>query len=212
MHFGPRTSFMTVVALLAFIMAVPATMTSDDDPDLTATLSLAGRFSTAHACPVSPEWALTAAHVTDPKPFDPEARLIPYRFENYEGEVGLASPQSVFASSDIGWLHLSNPVTRFYEIGSKPAKGDKVHWINFKTNRNNFHEMEGMSAEVVNSVAGILYLKGDEPKPGASGGCVLDSNGYLVGIMSGVWTNEDNRKVGEVVGVWDPWTPVIPEV
>jgi hypothetical protein len=203
---------MTVVALLAFVMAVPATITSGDDPDLTATLSLAGRFSVAHACPVSPEWALTAAHVLDPRPFEPKAPLVPYRFESYRGEEGLAQPQSVLASSDLGWLHLNVKVSKFYTYGPKPVKGDKVYWVNLKTNRDNFHEMDVVDAEVVNVVAGLIFTKGTEPKPGASGGCLLNVDGELVGIVSGVWTNEDYRRVGDFVGVFAPWTPETPKV
>jgi hypothetical protein len=203
---------LAVTWIVVFFLAIPAALTSDDAPDMYGNIALKGRFASAHACAVSPNWALTAGHVLDPRPFNKEVALLAYRFEAYGGESGLAMPQSIYTSSDLGWLRLNVPVARYYKMATeRPEIDDKVYFVVYKLKRNVFHQPKLRDAKIVNISAGHIFTKGDDPEPGSSGGCLLNRAGELIGIVTSRYTGNSGNFVGGHVGVYGKWSPEIPE-
>jgi hypothetical protein len=192
---------------------------ADNDPpegvDTDAMLALIGRHSVAHACPVSENMALTAAHVIDLKWYDPDFALVPYRFQNEYGEDGLAIPRYVVTSSDFGFVELQQPVSHFFPVAtSAPNIGDMVWWVEFELrNKKEAFFQNVRSAKIVNVVAGTIYTD-RSPMPGASGGCLLNESNEVLGVVSRAWMfsrTYGKYEVGDFTGVYPPWTPEIPD-
>lgn len=79
------------VLLLGFAgcASVPVRSPEPTQPDMDGVLRLIGRFSTAHACPYGDgRYALTAAHVIDPRPFDLSVPAFAVRWSDGNGHSG----------------------------------------------------------------------------------------------------------------------------
>jgi hypothetical protein len=189
------------VVLLAFTMAVSAVAGPPETVDADKVVALVGRFAIAHACPISENYALTAAHVTDVRWFDNDFALVPYRYENGYGEYGIAKPAGVFSSSDIGWLHFPSGVSHFRIASTRPLIGDKVYWVEFNlSNKRKAITPKVEDGKIVNIVAGTIYID-RAPVVGASGGCLLNA---------GKIGSSNTYNVGAIVGIYPPWTPDLP--
>src|SRR5690349_8340059 len=98
---------MLIASLMLLAAAPPA-------PDTSAILRLIGRFGSAHACPIAADVALTAAHVSDMRPFDKEVPLWPARFEG-GGATGVVDATKVWPETDLGTMKPRRPFVRWYE-------------------------------------------------------------------------------------------------
>src|SRR5262245_19870347 len=65
-----RLAVVIPMALVAACVPASSRIEAPAAPDTSGVLRLVGRFSSAHACPISESLALTSAHVTDLRPFD----------------------------------------------------------------------------------------------------------------------------------------------
>jgi V8-like Glu-specific endopeptidase len=210
----PKIKFSFLFTLMAVMLGTTAGISGDTEIDMDGVLHLVGRHSVGHACPVAPHFALTAAHVTDPRWFDSDFNLIPYRFDNDRGDYGLAIPRGVMGEVDLGWVEVTpNPVEPYAVAEHAPAIGDKVYWIGYNIRkRKQAFETERYESEVQLVRAGHIFTK-DSPQPGASGGCVFNASGEVVGIVVAGWGigNPYKTNIGEAVGVWGEWMPSLPK-
>ncbi len=206
---------LVILALLA-TLAAPA-FAGDPEVDTGGILRLVGRFSMGSACPVLTEghhagvYALTNAHNTDLRPFD-DVPLYPYRWQNNYGDSGVAFPQSVFTSHDLSWVRLTPPPRMVYTIAAnRPSPGDRVYWseFNFKSRKKAMAPVY-RKAKVLRTVAGHIVID-KTPNPGASGSCVLNEAGEVVGIIAFAVRVGDTSHVGLAVGVWGDWEPELPK-
>jgi hypothetical protein len=210
--------YLSVIGTMLFALVMASPTEADDERvyDSGAVLALVGRHAIAHACPVGPQHALTAAHVTDIRWYDDDAPLVPYRYENENGEFGLAVPLSVYTASDTGWVRLSSALSMWYRYADGPPEiGSRVYWVEYDVhNKKNALKAKYEDAKVINVVAGNIFVD-RAPIPGSSGGCVWNENGEIVGIVSAAWKiSKDYRSdfnVGAFVGVYSPWGPDIPK-
>lgn len=179
------------------------------EPDTSYVLRLVGRFGLGHGCPVNGV-ILTAGH--NVQPFASAARsslqLVGFSWEDSAGNRGYARGVNVHAARDLGVLHVTSGRPRYYELASQaPELGDAVSWREYdrsRTERAYFGALRW--AQLVNSVAGHLVLS-RPPTHGASGTCVFDSAGDVVGVVSWRDTLQSGEGVAFVVSVVPPWWP-----
>lgn len=162
-------------------------------PDLTGIMRVTGRFTLASACPVGPRRVVTSAHVIDPLPFDPNAKLSPVKFQ-HGNRIGILMPINVERHRDIGEMELMEgepDLDMWYEIADTyPQAGDTI-WLSgwdWRSKRDAFANRT-FTAKVLRVVAGVIIFD-PAGEPGTSGSCVLNSDGKVVGI------NEFGKSVG----------------
>jgi len=188
-----------MLALLMLLAAAP------EPPDTSAILRLIGRFGAGHACPIEAEVALTAAHVPDVSPLDREVPLWPYRFEG-GGTVGVVEPQGVMSAVDLAVMRPQQPFARWYKRASEPpAVGERLWLLAYDwRSRKAIYADRVMSGRVLRVVAGHIML--DEEVPGgASGSCVLNEAGDVVGVVTWGQRTEDQRTAAVAAAVFGEW-------
>lgn len=173
------------------------------EPDLSAVLSLVGRFGIAHACPVSPTLALTAAHVVDLRPFDSGVQAWPYVWSDRRGNVGMVAPSGLSDSRDLALLRTSKPFPAPYRIASgAPLPGTLVWVLGFETrSARHAYGPRVWAFKVLRVVSGHLVLDG-HGTPGSSGSCALNAAGEVVAINIGSLPLDEDGAAGIAVGVW----------
>ena len=191
-------------ALLA-LLAMVAAGDSQRVPDTSKILSLSGRMSAAHGCPVAPWLVVSNAHVFDFVPTNTEFPLISYRAESpsWSGEV-----KGIWTSwaADYALGAPSTDLPGFYPLAKEaPKPGERLWWIGYdwKNTRRAF-ERKVMSGEVVRDFAGSIVID-EKTFPGSSGSCVLNANGEAVGIIMGTMELDNSDVVTVAVGLWGPW-------
>jgi hypothetical protein len=176
-------------------------------PDMGGVMAAVGRFTMGSACPVGPDLILSAAHLTDLRPFDPEAGLIPYPWSNDAGESGLMVPVRIMSVHDLAQFVPVDPMVRYYRIATEAPKiGETLWWQEycFDSKKCAF-ERENKSSVVTRLISGHVILK-EELEGGASGSCVLNARSEVVGVVSfGKPLNFLAGEVGGVVAVYGDW-------
>src|SRR5574341_1302421 len=175
-------------------------------PDTRASLMLSGRFAVvASACAVEGV-VLTNAHVVDVRPFDLAFPLSELRFESAMGDRGIIGPLRGLAFTDLAVVTTSTPLTHFARVAAaEPAPGEAVWWaLPSWQSRKRMLERTIVSGRVLRSWAGTLVID-RETESGASGGCVFNGSGEVVGLVT--WGSEarDQREATMAVGLWGPW-------
>jgi S1-C subfamily serine protease len=177
-------------------------------------LSVIGRFTIAHACPVETaggRFLLTNAHVVDERPFDATIGAFPVRWSDGSGNEGLAVPERVLVSVDLAFLHVtesSGPIARWYPIAAfAPSTGDRVSVLGYRwEGRDHVLEQRRVTAKVTRVVAGhAVYDEG--ARPGSSGSCVLNDRDEVVGVNAWQIPAGLGEAVGVAVGIWGIWAP-----
>ena len=180
-------------------------------PDMDAVISLMGRHASGHACPIAEHLALTAAHVVDPRPFDPTVPVSPADWSNGLGRSGALLPVSVARDRDLALMRSEQPFGAFYPISRQaPVAGQAVYALAFDwRKRQDMLAPRVLSLEVLRVVARMIVTT-PEYYPGASGGCLLNASGEVLGIVAWGMESDDGREVGLAVGVWGESFEAIP--
>jgi hypothetical protein len=173
-------------------------------PDMTGILRLQGRFASAHACPIGPELALTSAHVGDMRPFDKDVALLPFRWSDGDGHGGVLDPVAVSMAEDLAaYKPREGQFARYYAVASAPPEPGTRLWLlgfDWRNGRDAFAPRV-LEATVVRVVAGTVVLNKTAWR-GASGSCVLNAEGEVVGIVRSLHEMENGQAVTAAVGVW----------
>jgi hypothetical protein len=212
--FLPIPRLMTIFTLIVVMLGTSAVMSSDSEVNMDGVLMLAGRHNLGHACPLDENYALTAAHVIDIRPFDKGQPLYPFRYETLSGDIGIAVGGLAYASADIGWMKLSSPVSIVYPMAkSAPKREDKVFWLEYEMDdKKKAFESKRKEAKVLRSFSGQVVFD-EAPEGGASGGCLFNESGEVVGIVSSAWaigSFSTRHTTGMATGVWGEWALEIP--
>lgn len=173
-------------------------------PDPAGVLRLFGRLGGAHACPVGPTVALTAAHVVDPHWWDNTVHPLPMRYSDGRGNGGILLPIMVDRSRDLAAMTpQGKPFEVWYPIvASAPALGERV-WAfgyDFRRERNAYAPRTFLMG-VLRTVATHVVLA-PAVASGTSGSCVLNSRGETVAIIAWGLSTEDGGQAVGAVGVW----------
>lgn len=168
-------------------------------PDTSHSLILAGYDGIAHACPIGPKVALTAYHVAMGRMTSRFGEPGPskYAASAEDGFTGFASVLSASDTMDLAIVRLEAIVEApgaFYAISeNSPRPGESVYFLDFKRKKWLAFQEKLIRAQVVTVLPRHLILS-DFPQGGASGGCVWNSSGEVVGIISGRLDLEDMRE------------------
>ena len=155
-------------------------------------IALIGRYGAAHACAVE-GYVITAAHVAEDVQIV-EGRFvktqIPYVAEDpATGQVGLATLRQSNDYVDLAILDLT--IEPLYFKKGEVAVGDRVRWIEY-----DFHLVKGAYAPVVRdaqvvNLRALQIIMDRAPERCASGPCLFNADGDVVGIISGFHPMED---------------------
>lgn len=189
--------------LAAVLLSVSAISSADPiPPSLSGVVSVSHRFGMAQACPVTPDLAITNAHVIDPFPLVREAPFIRVRWNG-----GYLSPVSGSWSEDLAVVSRSgDPFPMVYSLASSaPALGEQVWWGGYDWSKpSKALRFRVFTGRVVEVRAGVFSLD-TETSGGTSGGCVLNAAGEVVGIIAWGKEMENQSSAAFAVSVWGRW-------
>lgn len=206
-----RLAVVGVAAMLSMGCAHTVTSKPQIGPDMSGMLRLGTRFGAAHACPISPTLALTSAHVVDPRPLDPTAPMFgALATTEFEAAKVPAKPVLTYPGRDLALLY-GRFVRHFPIAAAAPEPGLPLYAMGYNY-ANSAHAFESRvnRLEAVRSLGGRLFLKGDDPRPGSSGGCVVNALGEVVAVIEGHMLMDNGDKVVLAVEVWGEtfeWEP-----
>ena len=210
----PRVRLKIVFTAFAVFMGTSAAISGDSELNMDDVIQVVGKYATGHACPLSPDTALTAAHIVDIRWMDPDFNLVATRISNRNGKEGVMLPAGVNSEVDLGWVKIGPGEWPFYEIAeTAPAIGEKIYWVeyNLKKKKKAF-QPHSREAKVINNVAGHLFTDG-APTGGASGGCAFNADGKVVAIVVAGWNigSVRNTNVGMFSSIYGYWLPELPD-
>ncbi|HLC23986.1 MAG TPA: serine protease [Dehalococcoidia bacterium] len=172
---------------------------------LSLSLALIGRFGLAHSCPVD-GLVLTAAHVAVHRDMFGNETPNSYLWE--QGPInGLLTGYVPLASRDLAQLLPDSeslpPMASRADSG--PSQGESVYWQQFNMVSDPMRQ-EIQRGRVTDIGPGHFAFE-PEPKDGASGGCIFNETGEVLGIV--VWSLGDNSlsRDGVAVTLTGQWWP-----
>jgi len=211
----PRPEIKFIFTALIVMLGTVAGISGETEVNTDGVLELSGRFSVAHACPVSDTYVLTAAHVTDLRPNDRNFPLYPYRFSNQSGDYGIAIPVSVFTEVDLGWMRVRKPLTHYYKMSERtPKVDDEITWVDYNFDKKGKALQPDIRTARIVTISAGHFIVDDGPVSGSSGGCVWNEYGEVIGIVSSAWTIGSNYKpnAGGMAAVYGEWMPEFPKM
>jgi hypothetical protein len=154
----------------------------EDHSDMNGVMALLSMESIGHACPVDGV-VYTAKHNV----YDVEARkptMRGFSWEDGYGNKGVVHTGDTNDYYDLAKLAVPTGTPVYYERGEDPEIGDEVRWVEFSQEKEEVCQPEVKTGRVMSSLAGYIFID-TPPIPGASGGCLIDSEGKAVGMI--VW-------------------------
>ena len=198
--------------LLSFVMACGGKQIkfSDAAPRLEVklneqnTIRVIGNHGVASACAVN-GYVITAGHVVAPFTYYPGLyrEMVGYAWSDYNEppKQGYFTPGAVSPFRDIGVIFPDedgdNPFQHKLST-SALQPGDHLRWIEYDRGDDYFKCKEA-SGTVIRLIAGHIMIDG-EATQGASGTCVFNDQGTVVGIIS--WGINGTTVVINLTGRW----------
>jgi hypothetical protein len=163
------------------------------------TLAIFTAYSFGHGCPIKDMGILTALHVVQPRL---GYRLSSATWSDASGQVGYADPIGPLPFADIAFLMpVGRAVPTYLPIG-KANVGDRVYYWEFSyINRAEALRAEMKPATLLRKVGGHLIVD-NPPDEGASGSCIVNASGEVVGVVVWGMVMNDGRTIG--IGVEIP--------
>jgi hypothetical protein len=147
-----------------------------------------------HACPVEGQ-VITARHVM----WSEQHKTFLMGSWSSQGARGGAEVSGAALALDLVRLTLYGGTVPYLSLGESPKPDDKVYWFeyDFRT-ASNAYRARRRAGKVLRAVAGHLILDSN-PVGGASGSCLLDAQGNVVGIVIATMDTDDGGAVGVAI-------------
>lgn len=202
---------MSKILILAAVLASCSTRAVDlgrpARADTTCTLRLVGRTGLAHGCAVD-KLIITAAHVANPFYGNPALsdHLAGYAWSDTAGNSGYLMGVAANVYRDVGVLSVASGAPVYCRRATEePRAGELLRWIEYNSGKlAGAYAPKLRHASLLRTVSGHLILD-QPPERGASGSCVIDSAGLVVGIVSWTAPATSTKNVAFVVSVSGPW-------
>lgn len=177
-----------LTCFISLLLLFPAIVIPDDVPNTKGVITLINN-GFGHACPCDGK-VYTAGHVVEPGYGKEELRA--FTWEDGYGNGGKAEGKSRDDYRDLATLDLKGGPSIYYpRARTLPEEKDKVYWEEFE---NNSYLSKVQDADVMYLKAGYIFFD-KQPNPGASGSCLFNSMGEVVGIV--VWGfYKDGKRFG----------------
>ena len=147
-----------------------------------------------HACPVN-GYVITAAHVV----WDEERKTyVRVAWSDGAGSEGLGEVAAIHPALDLVVLQTEGGAIKFLPAG-QIAVGERVYWFeyDFRTRKNALRARRRFAT--VLRVVAQHYILDDMPIAGASGSCLLNEQGQVVGLVVAGFDTDDKLGVGAAV-------------
>lgn len=165
----------------------------DKDPSIALQASTG---AAGHACPVN-GYVLTASHVL----WDADLKIyVPTAWSDGYGNEGSAYVSGGYNFLDLISLTMCPDSKQLdFQPPGKAGVGSRVYWYEYDLRtRENALRARRRFADVLRVVAGH-YILDEMPVEGASGSCLLNKEGEVVGIVNAGWDTDDGLGVGVAV-------------
>lgn len=166
-----------------------------------------GRGGIGHGCAVN-GLTITAAHMVDRREkhnFSAPPRMY-FRYEFEGGQVGRGFSVQHSRNADLAIVSIDkDPPYGYATLAPKPKIGDKVTWFEYDFRKNkNIMKKRSRKSKIIQIISGLVLLK-DKASGGASGGCVFNENGHVIGLVTFTIKTEDNKRATGITGLWGDW-------
>jgi len=191
----------TVLLALGLLLAGILASAGDELAPLSVPVARADR-GLAHVCPLSRTVGLTARHVVEEE--EGKGPLMALSFTSADGGPGVLVTTHLGILGDLAVVEaVEGQFPRWADLaGRPPFDGDRLTLARYRDDGAGTYEV---TVEQRFRVGGWLQfeISGDPdkaPAPGASGSCVRDHDGQVVGILSG-----GRERQARAAAVWGPW-------
>lgn len=177
--------------VLALVLVLATTTTAAQS------IPLIGVKGVGHACPTEIA-VFTARHVVE----DKNGTL-----HSFASPSGVLTPKWVDDVRDLATLTAPGiEAMPRYKLADSVRQGEKVWWTEFSFDGDKIFSSERKKAKVLRSVAGhIVFDKA--PEGGASGACLMNEAGRVVGIVVWRWPAGGTQRKGVAVDLTGSWRP-----
>lgn len=188
--------------VVSSLSCAPLTSTIEKvKPSTEATVQIINdNFLGASACPISAEYALTAKHVAEDRDsYLSEPKPSVGWFEDRQGNTGVIEAVDRYRGVDLALMR--GDFKSWVSIATEfPKPGDTVYWVEFNfDNEKDAYAWKDREATVTVVKARHIQFR-PKANPGASGSCLLNQNGELVGIVIRGISTKDGGMIGQAVG------------
>jgi hypothetical protein len=151
------------------------------EPDVRGIVALISEYGIGHACPTT-RGTFSNAHVVRYHPWDPSYGTKNFTWADRYGNSGVAIGKNFHTDRDVGEVILQGRSPAPYDI-AKPVVGEKVWWVDYDYDSETYLEDKVRTAHIQSVFADIIIIT-EVPKPGASGGCLLNQWGEALGVVA----------------------------
>jgi S1-C subfamily serine protease len=182
----------------ARVINTPAPMLDESGNPIDVSVALIGRRGVGHGCPVG-GFIYTARHVMTDNKGEPIGAVY---WSDREGNSGRAVLWARDEARDLAVLRIESGKTHTLEFADELKTGERVHWYEYDWEDKGvaFNPKLRWANSIGPPIAQHLRLD-EDPAVGASGGCVLNDQNEVLGIVAWGMRLKSRELIGMAVSL-----------